>query len=143
MVSIEKLLLIMTNPSISFAEKYLVEDGFILNNCIEGSDIWAKTLKMDKAETISLKKLDGIYNSISYLFFDENTYKVILEDAINKFDFKYLEDDETKILEKDGLILLLIRHEQTPFKIFSVKLGRRNKDNEIKTEVIMHPSESH
>ena len=141
MVSIEKLLLIMTNPSISFAEKYLVEDGFILNNCIEGSDIWAKTLKMDKAETISLMKLDGIYNSISYLFFDENTYKVILEDAINKLDFKYLEDDEAKILEKDGLILLLIRHEQTPFKIFSVKLGRRNKDNEI-TEVIMHPPKS-
>ena len=77
---------------------------------------------------------------IGYAFHDEEYYKAFLyEVATTKFGFKILEDEEAKVLGKDDLILILMRHEYPPYVAFSIKLVRKNKDAETITQVIMNP----
>lgn len=139
MVSIEKLLFLINTPSLSEATNYFVEDGFVLQSYNDENWIWIKPLNTEKAEVVSLMLWNGAHKSVSYIFFEDETYQTTLRNSIEEFGFQILENGDTKVLGTEDYILIATRREHTDFLSFSIKLTTRNKDGELIKEIIMMP----
>ena len=141
MLSLEKLLFVLNHLAVSDAEGYFKKIGYVLESSNDGRWLFTKKIKADRADVISLEQADTGFNSISHISAEDKNFSSIFDDAISKFGFEVLENNRiTTLLGTKHFDLFLMRHNYPPFKSFSTRLKRVNKDKEnFVIEVILNP----
>lgn len=140
MISIAQLLFLVNKPALTNAELHFIAEGFTLQSDCDGSYLWVRPLANDRAEVVSLTRLEGMPNSVTYLFSSEEICHRIKEEAIVNFDFKLVEDEEECIMSTEELVMILKEHEFPRFKLYSLKILNRSKEREVKSiQVVLLP----
>lgn len=140
MITIEKLLSLITASSVPDANDYFRKEGFFLDQNEDDYLRWVKPLKTDRSEIISLFQMEGAYKSVNYLFSEEKRLSDLQKDATANFGFVLIEDEEEIIMRTAEFQLSLKKDDYPPFTSYSLKLHRRNKQREADLiEVSMSP----
>lgn len=125
---LEQMFFIIENLSASNVDEYFSKRGFetqgIINN---GYRLFAKEIAERKVETFLLQELNGTFNYCKTGFNDGVKFKNSLTEALMKYDFTSVEDQEVKVMRNEKFILMFAQSEEI---IYNITLAKRNLELE-------------
>lgn len=124
---LEQMFFIIENLSTSNVDEYFLKRGFEIQGINNGYRLFAKEIAERKVETFLLQELNGTFNYCKTGFNDGVKFKDSQTEALMKYDFTSVEDQEVKVMRNEKFILMFAQSEEI---IYNITLAKRNLELE-------------
>ena len=124
---LEEMFFTIENLSASNVDEYFLKRGFEIQGINSGYRLFAKEIAKRKIEIFLIQELDRAFNYCKTGFNDGIIFENSQRDALMKYGFKSVEDQEVKVMRNEKFILIFTRSSEI---IYNITLAKRNLELE-------------